>query len=50
MENNTCQVCGVDIKTQIFRNTGVCCDIHRKVLRGEMTLEEADRAGSRITK
>lgn len=28
--NTHCCVCGTEIKVQIYKNTGVCCELHRK--------------------
>lgn len=40
MDKNKCEVCSVDIKVQIYRGTGVCCENHRKLRDGEITLNE----------
>jgi hypothetical protein len=28
---NNCSICGQDIKVMAFKNTGVCCEKHRKI-------------------
>lgn len=37
-----CTVCRGRIVMQIFKGTGVCCELCRKVETGEITKEEAD--------
>ena len=41
-----CEVCGKTDpqKPMCFRGTPWCCELHRKVLYGEMTLEQAEAA------
>lgn len=37
-----CKICRGKIDMQIFKGTGVCCELCRKVNIGEITKEEAD--------
>lgn len=37
-----CWICKEKIVMQIFKGTGVCCELCRKVNVGEITKEEAD--------
>lgn len=41
--SNICEVCGNQIQVMAFKGTGVCCDLHRKVRAGEMTLEDTKK-------
>jgi predicted nucleic acid-binding Zn ribbon protein len=37
-----CEVCGNQVKVQIFRGSHLCSDLCRKVKSGELTKEQAD--------
>ena len=39
---NKCKVCGEEIKITIFRGLGYCCDIHRKMVNGELPWPEKE--------
>jgi hypothetical protein len=43
---DVCEVCGGRIEVQIYKGSGVCCELHRKVRDGEMTLEQAQADGA----
>ena len=30
LPNTHCCICGIEIEVQIYKNTGVCCELHRK--------------------
>jgi hypothetical protein len=42
MNKNECSVCGQTIQVMCFRGEGFCCELHRKVGKGELDREVAD--------
>jgi hypothetical protein len=46
VKKHRCKVCHkADAqKPMCFRGTRWCCDLHRKVVQGELTVEQADEA------
>ena len=43
MNGEICEVCGREIKVSIFKNTGVCCELCRKLRAGEITRDKYDK-------
>lgn len=43
MNGEICEVCGREVKVSIFKNTGVCCELCRKLRAGEITREKYDK-------
>ena len=39
-KHEKCKVCGLKVKIAIFKGTGLCSDLCRKVDKGDMTKEE----------
>lgn len=43
MNGENCEVCGRAIRMSIFKNTGVCCELCRKLHSGEISREKYDK-------
>lgn len=49
-ENNVCTVCGSEVKMMVYRGTGVCCQLHDRVSKGQLTLPEVDMILAGVTR